>query len=150
MTVFGSLVGIVGSDIETGQPRFTFGITELFDGIEIVALALGMFGIAEFMNSINNTETVDMRYAKVGLSDMFPSKADLKKSFFPDDPRHADRQPLRADPWHRTDDCLVRLLPPPKRKYRRHRSASGTARSRAWPALKLRRTPPCRATSFRP
>jgi len=39
--------------------RFTFGITELFDGVEIIALALGMFGIAEFMNSINNTETVD-------------------------------------------------------------------------------------------
>ena len=83
MTVLGLLVGIVGSDIETGQPRFTFGITELFDGVEIIALALGMFGIAEFMNSINNTETVDMKYAKVGLSDMFPSKADLKKSFWP-------------------------------------------------------------------
>jgi putative tricarboxylic transport membrane protein len=83
MTVFGLLLGIVGSDIETGQPRFTFGITELFDGIEIVALALGMFGVAEFMNSINNTETVDMKYAKVGISDMFPSMADLKKSFPP-------------------------------------------------------------------
>src|ERR1700730_1907576 len=83
MTVLGLLVGIVGSDIETGQPRFTFGITELFDGIEIVALALGMFGIAEFLNSINNTETVDMRYAKVGISDMFPSKADLKLAFWP-------------------------------------------------------------------
>src|ERR1700743_1835607 len=69
--VFGLLLRIVGADIETGQPRFTFGITELFDGIEIVALALGMFGVAEFMNSINNTETVDMKYAKVGISDMF-------------------------------------------------------------------------------
>jgi putative tricarboxylic transport membrane protein len=83
MTVLGLLVGIVGSDIETGQPRFTFGITELFDGVEIIALALGMFGIAEFMNSINNTETVDMKYAKVGISDMFPSKADLKLAFWP-------------------------------------------------------------------
>ena len=83
MTVLGLLVGIVGSDIETGQPRFTFGITELFDGVEIIALALGMFGIAEFMNSINNTESVDMKYAKVGISDMFPSKADLKLAFWP-------------------------------------------------------------------
>ncbi len=83
MTVLGLLIGIVGSDIETGQPRFTFGITELFDGVEIVALALGMFGIAEFMNSVNNTETVDMKYAKVGVSDMFPSKADLKLAFLP-------------------------------------------------------------------
>src|SRR3954451_10206621 len=83
MTVLGLLVGIVGSDIETGQPRFTFGITEFFDGVEIIALALGMFGIAEFMNSINNTEEVDLRYAKVGIADMFPSKEDLKKSFWP-------------------------------------------------------------------
>src|SRR6202049_255072 len=83
MTVLGLLVGIVGSDIETGQPRFTFGITELFDGVEIIALALGMFGVAEFLNSINNTETVDMKYAKVGISDMFPSKADLKLAFWP-------------------------------------------------------------------
>src|SRR5450432_449914 len=83
MTVFGLLVGIVGTDIETGQPRFTFGITELFDGVEIIALALGMFGIAEFMNSINNTEEVDLKYAKVGISDMFPSKADLKLAFWP-------------------------------------------------------------------
>ncbi|MEI9924062.1 MAG: tripartite tricarboxylate transporter permease [Bradyrhizobium sp.] len=42
-----------------------------------------MFGIAEFLNSINNTETVDMKYAKVGISDMFPSKADLKLAFWP-------------------------------------------------------------------
>ena len=83
MTVLGLLIGIVGSDIETGQPRFTFGITELFDGVEIIALALGMFGIAEFMNSVNNTETVDMKYAKVAVSDMFPSKADLKLAFWP-------------------------------------------------------------------
>ena len=71
MTVLGLLIGIVGSDIETGQPRFTFGITELFDGVEIIALALGMFGIAEFMNSINNTESVDMKYAKVGIPTCF-------------------------------------------------------------------------------
>jgi putative tricarboxylic transport membrane protein len=55
----------------------------LFDGVEIIALALEMFGIAEFMNSINNTEAVDMKYAKVGISDMFPSMADLKLAFWP-------------------------------------------------------------------
>src|SRR6202011_5309841 len=38
---------------------------------------------AEFLNSINNTESVDLRYAKVGISDMFPSKADLKLAFWP-------------------------------------------------------------------
>ena len=110
MTVFGLLIGIVGSDIETGQPRFTFGITELFDGIEIVALALGMFGIAEFMNSINNTETVDMRYAKVGISDMFPSKADLKLAFWPMIRGTVIGSLCALDPGHRSDHRLVRVL----------------------------------------
>ena len=65
MTVFGLLIGIVGSDIETGTPRFTFGIPELFDGVEIVALALGMFGIAEFLKSVNNIRSSTRKYAKV-------------------------------------------------------------------------------------
>src|ERR1700678_161736 len=55
MTVLGFVGGIVGTDIETGESRFTFGITELYDGVEIIALALGMFGIAEFMNTITIT-----------------------------------------------------------------------------------------------
>jgi putative tricarboxylic transport membrane protein len=83
MTVLGLLIGIVGTDVETGVARFTFGVPELYDGVEIIALALGMFGIAEFMNSINNTEKVDMKYAKVGIKDMFPSRADLKVAFWP-------------------------------------------------------------------
>jgi putative tricarboxylic transport membrane protein len=83
MTVLGLLLGIVGSDIETGSPRFTFGFTQLEDGIEIVALALGLFGIAEFMNSVNQMAKVDTKYTDVRMRDMRPSKEDLKKSFFP-------------------------------------------------------------------
>src|SRR5579872_6442763 len=52
MTVLGLMLGIVGTDLETGAERFTFGMTHLDDGIELVALALGLFGIAEFMNKI--------------------------------------------------------------------------------------------------
>jgi TctA family transporter len=44
MTVCGLLIGIVGSDIETGTPRFTFGIPNLFDGVEIVAISTGLMG----------------------------------------------------------------------------------------------------------
>jgi putative tricarboxylic transport membrane protein len=83
MTVLGLLLGIVGSDIQTGIPRFTFGIHQLYDGIELVALALGLFGIAEFMNSINQFQPIDMKYSKVRLRDMRPSKDELKQSLFP-------------------------------------------------------------------
>jgi TctA family transporter len=83
MTVFGLMLGIVGSDIETGAERFTFGLLQLDEGIELIALALGVFGIAEFMNSINQVAAINTQYSKVRLRDMRPSKADLKQSFFP-------------------------------------------------------------------
>src|SRR5262249_28824442 len=83
MTVLGLMFGIVGSDIETGSERFTFGLPQLQDGIELVALALGLFGIAEFMNSINQAAEINTKYSNVRLRDMRPSKADLKQSFFP-------------------------------------------------------------------
>ena len=81
MTVLGLLIGIVGTDIETGTPRFTFGIPNLFDGVEIVALALGLFGIAEFMKSVNQLSVVNTAYSNVRLRDMRPSRADLKRAF---------------------------------------------------------------------
>jgi putative tricarboxylic transport membrane protein len=83
MTVLGLMLGIVGTDIETGAERFTFGMTHLDDGIELIALALGLFGIGEFMNSINQVSTVNTKYANVRLRDMRPTKADMKRSFFP-------------------------------------------------------------------
>ena len=83
MTVLGLMLGIVGSDIETGSERFTFGLAQLDDGIELIALALGLFGIGEFMNSINQVASINTTYSKVRLRDMRPSKADLKQSFFP-------------------------------------------------------------------
>jgi TctA family transporter len=83
MTVLGLLIGIVGSDIETGSPRFTFGLPQLDDGIEIVALALGLFGLAEFMASVNKISDVNTKYSNVRLRDMRPSKEDLKKAAMP-------------------------------------------------------------------
>jgi putative tricarboxylic transport membrane protein len=83
MTVLGLMLGIVGTDIETGAQRFTFGMTHLYDGIELIALALGLFGIGEFMNSVNQVSTVNTKYANVGLRDMRPTKADMKRAFFP-------------------------------------------------------------------
>ena len=83
MTVLGLILGMVGSDIETGAERYTLGLPELDDGIELIALALGLFGIAEFMNSINQASEINTKYSTVRLRDMRPSKADLKRSFFP-------------------------------------------------------------------
>ena len=83
MTVLGLMLGIVGTDIETGSERFTFGMTHLDDGIELIALALGLFGIAEFMNSVNQVSTINAQYANVRLRDMRPTKEDMKRSIGP-------------------------------------------------------------------
>jgi putative tricarboxylic transport membrane protein len=81
MTVLGLMIGIVGSDPQTGTLRFTFGLNHLEDGVEIAALALGIFGIAEFMNSINQLGKIDRKYSQVRIRDMRPSKKDMKEAF---------------------------------------------------------------------
>jgi TctA family transporter len=83
MTVLGLMIGIIGSDIETGAERFTFGLTELDDGVALVALALGLFGIAEFMNSVNQQAEINTQYTNVRLRDMRPTKEDVRRSIMP-------------------------------------------------------------------
>ncbi len=80
MTLLGLLFAMVGQDVQTGVPRFTFGIKELYDGVEIVAIALGLFGIAEFMNSVNQVKVTNTQYANVGFRDMRPDMADLRRA----------------------------------------------------------------------
>jgi putative tricarboxylic transport membrane protein len=80
MTVLGLMLGLVGTDINTGEPRYTFGSLRLFSGIEIVTLALGIFGIAEFLKSVNRVAPIETRYAKVRLRDMRPSMAEVKRA----------------------------------------------------------------------
>jgi len=47
--VLGLLLGLVGIDLQTGQPRFTFGVAELLDGIEVTIAAVGLFAVGEAM-----------------------------------------------------------------------------------------------------
>src|SRR5215475_7242422 len=83
LTLLGLMIGIIGSDIETGAERFTFGLTELDDGVALVALALGLFGIAEFMNSVNQQADINTQYTNVRLRDMRPTREDIRRSIFP-------------------------------------------------------------------
>ncbi|MDE2364158.1 MAG: tripartite tricarboxylate transporter permease [Hyphomicrobiales bacterium] len=84
MTLFGLLVGTVGTDVNSGVLRFTFGLPELADRVELVALALGVFGIADFLTNVNRmhavTSNTNMDFR---VRDMMPSKADMKLAFWP-------------------------------------------------------------------
>ncbi len=65
MVVLGVGLGLVGTDVQTGQQRFTFGIPELSDGISFVALAMGMFGIAEIILNLERPEARSVLKTKV-------------------------------------------------------------------------------------
>jgi putative tricarboxylic transport membrane protein len=82
MTIVGLMLGSVGTDVNSGLARFTFGIPELQDKVELVALALGLFGVTEFLRSVNRLDAVGSG-VKVRLRDMRPNNAELKSAFFP-------------------------------------------------------------------
>ena len=44
---FGIWLGLIGIDLQTGQPRFTFGLIELLDGINVIVVAVGLFAVGE-------------------------------------------------------------------------------------------------------
>ncbi|MGL5819820.1 MAG: tripartite tricarboxylate transporter permease [Phycicoccus sp.] len=52
MIVLGLLLGTIGQDLYTGTPRFTFGLPELFAGLNFVAIAVGIFGVAEILRNL--------------------------------------------------------------------------------------------------
>src|SRR5262249_50597676 len=71
MTLLGLLIGAIGTDINSGTIRFTFDSPELADGVQLVALALGLFGVAEFLRNVNRLHVVGSS-ARVRLRDMRP------------------------------------------------------------------------------
>lgn len=72
MVVLGLLLGLVGTDIYSGTPRFTLGIREYADGLNFVAVAVGVFGIAEILRNLENERTRSVLIAKV--SGLMPTR----------------------------------------------------------------------------
>src|SRR5690625_857989 len=60
MVVIGVIAGIVGIDINSGISRFTFGIPELQDGLVLVAVAMGLFGVADVLRSAGTPANAEM------------------------------------------------------------------------------------------
>ena len=78
MVVLGVALGLVGTDVQTGQQRFTFGIPELSDGIGFVPVAMGMFGIAEIILNLERPESRSVLSTKVGS--LFLTKEEWKRA----------------------------------------------------------------------
>src|SRR5512137_2417241 len=56
MIILGLLLGLVGTDVNSGMARFSFGVPELTDGIGVVSVAMGLFGFAEIITNLESTE----------------------------------------------------------------------------------------------
>jgi TctA family transporter len=82
MVALGLLLGTVGTDVNSGVARFDFDIPELMDGINLVALAMGMFGIAEVISGINQPRESDVK-EKITLRTMTPTRQDVRESIMP-------------------------------------------------------------------
>lgn len=81
MIVLGLLLGMVGQDIYTGTPRFTFGLRELFGGLNFVAVAVGVFGIAEILRNLENETEREVGVKKV--ENLWLTRADWKRIWAP-------------------------------------------------------------------
>ncbi len=81
MVVLGLLLSTVGTDLETGVERLTFGQLDLADGIDFAVLAMGLFGFAEILRNLGDPEPQAHNAQTIGR--LLPSKADLARAFRP-------------------------------------------------------------------
>lgn len=79
----GLFLAVVGVDVMTGAPRFTFGQVEFLDGIDFVPVAMGVFGIAEVLISLDEDDSIDLRNVKLKMKDLLPSLRDWAASIMP-------------------------------------------------------------------
>jgi putative tricarboxylic transport membrane protein len=79
--LIGMLLSWVGIDLINGQTRFTFGIMELNDGVGVIPLVMGLFGISEVFLELEKDERVDL--VKTKIKNLLPSREDWRQSIGP-------------------------------------------------------------------
>jgi TctA family transporter len=77
MVILGLLLGLVGTDVNSGIPRYTFDVPEMADGINFVIVAMGVFGIGEIIRNLEDEATRSLVAAKV--TGLWPTKDDFKR-----------------------------------------------------------------------
>lgn len=80
MVVLGLILGLVGSDITTGTYRYTFGLLELADGLSIVAIAMGLFGVSEVIANLMQSMDRKPALTRVTWRDLAPTRRDVAQS----------------------------------------------------------------------
>ncbi len=84
MVVVGLVAGVIGTDVNSGVARFAFDVPELTDGIALVALAMGLFGISDILANANRIGTGDtVKESKITMRSLRLEKGEMKRSWFP-------------------------------------------------------------------
>jgi putative tricarboxylic transport membrane protein len=81
MIILGLLMGLIGTDVNSGVARYSFGLPELIDGVGIGTVAMGMFGFSEIIRNLEEGEEREVFTKRV--TGLLPNWADIKRSFFP-------------------------------------------------------------------
>ncbi len=81
MAAVGVFLSLIGQDINEGIPRFTFGLRGLIDGVGLVPLVMGLFGISEVL--LNLEAVAERIVVKTGVKHLLPTKEDWKRSAMP-------------------------------------------------------------------
>ena len=81
MVIIGLLMGSVGTDVNSGAARFTLDLENLLDGVEFVAVAIGVFGVAEIIRNLE--EEGEQTTITTKIQGLMPTRADLKRIFLP-------------------------------------------------------------------
>ncbi len=82
MVLVGLLFGLVGTDVNSGVARYTFGVSELWDGVDFLPMVIGMFGIVEIIRNLEEPE-LDRTSIKTRFRDLWPSLSDFKEAWKP-------------------------------------------------------------------
>lgn len=82
MVVLGVMLATVGMDYISGRPRFTFGATQLFGGIDFVPVIMGLFGIAEILRVVSRPHE---RHSVIHFRfrELYPNREELRRSVKP-------------------------------------------------------------------
>ncbi|MCR8724656.1 tripartite tricarboxylate transporter permease [Frigidibacter sp. ROC022] len=80
MTAIGLLIGMVGIDLNSGVERYTFGAMSLYDGMPIVALAIGLFGLPEVLSNLALPTPPKAPKVRIRMRDFLPSRDEWRRS----------------------------------------------------------------------
>ncbi len=108
MAAVGLLLGTIGIDVMTGHFRYSFGIAELGDGIGIVPVAVGLFGLGELLATPSHQVTNDITSPR--LRELWPTREEWRESAMADRARLGARIPDRHHPGLRAHHLELRLL----------------------------------------